>query len=259
LEYTGDDCTATSHSQDPAKVSCSGDPAGAGLVHIRATNKGNLDDDRAKVWFDGQVGLNELFVLDAANAGKSSLGSNTWIHILDAAGNTVLQTIKFHTSCSQLLFIDDQFGAVALRECIGQNVTIPGVFCSGGAKPRILEVRYDGSDCSATSHSQAADKVSCEGDPMLEMTPRIRASDKENPNDGAAKVWFDGQVILGDTFLIDAGNGGESRLKARTFVHIFDEAGVNVLQTIEFHTSCSQPLNVNDRFGSLTLEAFTAE
>jgi hypothetical protein len=41
-------------------------------------------------------------------------------------------------------------------------------------------------------------------------------------------------------------------------VHILDEQG-QTLQTVKFHTSCSQPLNVGDQFGSLLLDDFVAE
>ena len=40
----------------------------------------------------------------------------------------------------------------------------------------------------------------------------IRASDKEDPNDGGAKVWFEGQVDLNDTYDIDATIGHEPRI-----------------------------------------------
>jgi len=82
--------------------------------------------------------------------------------------------------------------------------------------------------------------------------------DKANPNDNRAKVWFDGQVDLYSTFWIDATNGGENKLKAKTFVHIYDGGG-NLLQFIEFHTSCSQPLDAGDQFGSILMIDFMPE
>ncbi len=36
---------------------------------------------------------------------------STWVHILDAS-DVVLQSVKFHTSCSQPLCRGDQFGSV---------------------------------------------------------------------------------------------------------------------------------------------------
>ena len=119
-------------------------------------------------------------------------------------------------------------------------------------------MRYDGRDCGATHHSQDSDKVQCDGDSNGETPVQIRASDKEDPQDDRAKVWFSGEVILDTTFDIDAGNADRNKLKAKMWVHISDLNG-NLLQTVLFHTSCSQPLNEGDQFGSLILEGFTPE
>jgi len=87
---------------------------------------------------------------------------------------------------------------------------------------------------------------------MGEALVRILAGDKANPDDRKAKVWFDGTVALNDTFIMDAANAGEDKFKANTYVHVFDMNG-NLLQQVQFHTSCSQPLEEQDQFGSLIL------
>ncbi len=87
---------------------------------------------------------------------------------------------------------------------------------------------------------------------------RIVVSDKSDPDANNAKVWFDGMVALGAEFDIDATNAGEERLRANAHATIFDPEGA-VLQTIKFHVSCSQPLNVGDQFGSLLLTGFTPD
>ena len=101
-------------------------------------------------------------------------------------------------------------------------------------------------------------KATCQGDPQAAASVRIRVSDKEDLQAGNALVWFDGQVALNELFEMSAANAGKTKFKAHTWVHIFDPANA-LLQTIQFHTSCSQPLNEGDIFGSLTLEGFTAE
>jgi len=87
---------------------------------------------------------------------------------------------------------------------------------------------------------------------------KIIAQDKENPNDPNAKIWFNGNVDLNTTFYIDVTNAGENKLKAKTFVFIYDLQD-NLLQFIEFHTSCSQPLDEGDQFGSLLMVDFIPE
>jgi len=110
MRYTGESCDATDHSQDPSKVTCSGDPQFASPVHIVAGNRADLTD---KIWFDGTVDLDETFVIDATNAGANSLSADTCVSIFDAS-DELLQQIRFHTSCSQPLLEGDQFGSLVL-------------------------------------------------------------------------------------------------------------------------------------------------
>ena len=51
---------------------------------------------------------------------------------------------------------------------------------------------------------------------------------------------------------------GKTRLAANTYVFIYDMEG-NLLQTVKFHTSCSQPLFIGDQFGSLNMVGFRSE
>ena len=252
--YTGADCSATSHWQDPANVNCDDFGPLPATVFIVASNQ-PVDGGNPLFWFEGTVNLGETFDVDAANAGRTRLKGTTHIHIFDSEGGTLLQTVQFHTSCSAPLVRGDQYGASLLVDCIGED---EGSFCVDAAKPQVLTMRYTGEDCSASDHSQDPSKVSCDGDPMFEPVVRIRASDKSNPNHGHASVWFDGTVELDSTFDIDATNAGETKLKANTWVHVFDANDV-LLQTIRFHTSCSQPLYPDDQFGSLVLIEFIPE
>ncbi|RMH01730.1 MAG: hypothetical protein D6702_10645 [Planctomycetota bacterium] len=240
MTYTGEDCSATSHSQDPGKVSCYGDPMMAPRVHILA-----WDNKKGTVWFDGDVDLGATFVIDSAYGGASKLGSETVVEILDLQGS-LLQEVHFHTSCSQPLFPGDSFGGVTLVsfEPEGGNSRD---YCDHGGKPKILEMVYRGSDCSATRHGQASGKVSCAGDPAKADPVWIVA------HDGHGKTWFAGEVGLNTLFSIDAGTAGEEHLGKETTVEIYDQAGGTLLQTVSFHTSCSQPLQQGDRFGALSL------
>ena len=110
MEYTGEDCAATSHSQDPNLVTCSGDPAFETPVRIVAADKPDPDNPTAHIWFDGQVDLGEIYEIDAANAGQSRLSGETYVFVYDLMNN-LLQVVSFHTSCSQPLDANDQFGA----------------------------------------------------------------------------------------------------------------------------------------------------
>lgn len=113
MKYTGDDCDATNHDQDPGDVACSGDPMNAPVVRIVVSDRADPDAANAKVWFDGMVALGAEFAIDATNAGETQLRSNAHVRISDTEG-VVLQTIKFHVSCSQPLNVGDQFGSLLL-------------------------------------------------------------------------------------------------------------------------------------------------
>jgi hypothetical protein len=126
-----------------------------------------------------------------------------------------------------------------------------GDACASGLKPQKIEMRYTGKDCSNSSHQQQAGKVICSGDPQFAQPVRILASD-----DDGSPVYFDGQVALNGTFTIDATVVGARTLTTDTRMRIFSLQG-QLLQSVEFHTSCSQPLDENDRFGSLEVVDLT--
>jgi hypothetical protein len=249
--YTGDNII--DHTQDPSKVTISGNPMFASPVIIVASEKAN---GGGKVYFSGQVALGETFVIDAKLGGDNELRSETWVTIYDLNGN-VLQSIRFHTSCSQPLTIGDQFGAIQLVGFLNKNGLgegdIPAVranLCPTYGKPQRLTMVYTGDN--VIDHRQDPSKVTITGNPMFAPSVTIVASEKVN---GGGKVYFSGQVALGETFVIDARLGGDSELRSETWVTIYDLNG-NVLQSIRFHTSCSQPLAIGDQFGAIQLVGF---
>jgi hypothetical protein len=134
-------------------------------------------------------------------------------------------------------------------------------FCPSDAKPRpkpqVLVMRYVGEDCTQSSHSQAAGKVTCTGDPNDDPSVFIVAS---GTGKKASLVYFSGTVPLNGTYEIDATNApGKTKLETNTMIKIYDVQGGTLLQTVVFHTSCSQPLNAFDQFGANVLEGFTPE
>ena len=57
-------------------------------------------------------GPREDWVIAAANAGQDKFPSE--LHITVKVGNTTVQTLRFHTSCSQPLGVGDQFGSLRI-------------------------------------------------------------------------------------------------------------------------------------------------
>ena len=251
MVYTGDN--VVDHRQDPSRVTITGDPMFAALVHVVASEKANGGGD---VYFSGQVALGETFVIDATLAGRSELRSDTWVTIYDLNGN-VLQSIRFHTSCSQPLALEDQFGGIQLVGFANKNGLgegdIPAIranLCPTYGKPQLLTMVYTGDN--VVDHRQDPSKVTITGNPMFAALVHVVASEKAN---GGGDVYFSSQVALGETFVIDSTAGGRSELRADTWVTIYDLNG-NLLQSIRFHTSCSQPLALEDQFGGIQLVGF---
>ncbi|MBI1927242.1 carboxypeptidase regulatory-like domain-containing protein [Candidatus Poribacteria bacterium] len=247
MQYTGQDCTFTSHSQAAGKVTCTDFAPLLNTVYIVANDNDNPSS--GKIWFSGTVSLNGTFNIDATKAGDTRLSTDTRVHIFTQQGGTKLQFVTFHTSCSQPLFVGNQFGSAKITNCIGENTPTLGDCCKDG-KPKVLTMQYTGQDCTQTSHSQAAGKVACTDYAPLTSTVYIVVNDKDNPSKTSGKVWFSGTVTVNGTFDIDATKTGDTKLKSDTYVHIFNQQGGNLLQFVKFHTSCSQPLFIGDRFGS---------
>jgi serine-aspartate repeat-containing protein C/D/E len=128
-----------------------------------------------------------------------------------------------------------------VSEC---EVTLPSqVECDG--KLKALTLKYLGGDCSNTTNWQDG-KVTCSGDAGTTEPVRIVIT-----KDTAELTVFpsDETIMIGDEFTIVANN----ELRADTQFDIVQ--GDVVLQSLKIHTSCSQPLRLGDRFGSVQVVA----
>ena len=154
--------------------------------------------------------------------------------------------------------LDVDFGYVVVAIAIEKYTRVEvsqtgGDLCDTYDKPQLLTMLYTGANVN--DNSQDPSKVTITGDPLFEQPVRILATNKSDPNDTGARVWFDGVVDLGERFTLDATNAGETDFDSETFVYIFDLNG-NLLQSIRFHTSCSQPLLLGDQYGGMQLVGF---
>lgn len=131
------------------------------------------------------------------------------------------------------------------------EVIDPVAIC--GSKPASIEWTYLGSDCSASNFVQDPAGVYCGGSVGAADPVRIVMTHNTQPG----RVYFDGIVTLGETF-VELGSAGHKNGKVppTTLVQIFDLMG-NLLQESQFHTSCSQPLEVGDQFGAVIITGFT--
>ena len=118
--------------------------------------------------------------------------------------------------------------------------------CDTEGKPFSLTFRYTGGGCAASDNDQKPRKTDCSGaiDNILPVTVTAGGGRRGNrPYDVLPTT-----VGPGDDFTITPA----TKFKSSSVVTLDDGSST---ETIEFHTSCSQPLKVGDVFGSLTLIA----
>ena len=97
----------------------------------------------------------------------------------------------------------------------------------------------------------------------------VVVSDKSDPNSSKAKTYFAGYVAVGDEFTATAAAAGESRFGSSTYVHFYDDnpnvsgdeqgSALGLLQSLTYHTSCSQPIKLGDTVGNVTLTGYSGE
>jgi len=136
LRYTGESCAASTTTQDPSKWNCTGAPNGDPSVYIIAND--NTSPTSGRIWFSGNVSLNGAFLADATAAGQTQLASNTYIHIYNQQGGTVIQTVQIHTSCSAPLITGEQWGSLVLLDILGSG----GVQCGGPVANATYQWQY---------------------------------------------------------------------------------------------------------------------
>ncbi len=277
--YTAEGCSATSSSQDSGKVKCEGITGPLpGTVYIVAAKEDEALKAREKafdgddeIWFFGTVSEGNTYDILASTGNKDELASATFVHIFSSASGPVLRSTEFHTSCSQPLALGNQFAAnlvVGLSFKDGRTLALPDpvddlqknceIVLSGGelceeGKVISLDLIYTAEPCGDFPNPQDG-KAKCEDFGPLPDDVYIIVTNEDKANeaaDGKGKTWFKGDVSKDGVFTASAANAGEDKFDSSSYVHVYASQGGALLQTVEFHTSCSQALNAGDEFGSI--------
>ena len=134
------------------------------------------------------------------------------------------------------------------KQCVIEPTPPPGEHCDGKVVSATFE--YTGLGGAASDNQQDSGKFTCSGDAGGAEPVRIRVTD------GGSRVYADVTgVDVGDSIVASAANAGESDFENETFVEIY--SGATLVEESEFHTSCSQPVQVGDSYGSLYLRSLT--
>jgi len=130
----------------------------------------------------------------------------------------------------------------------------PEPICEDG-KPQVLTLLYNGNAFS--QHSQ-------DGNEVIITDPPVDADGKALPfpNPALVKIYDhkkkDPKLLNSKSLewgeLFDV-SGPHNRIPPRLKFEIIDPDTDEVFQTVQFHTSCSQPLEALDEFGGITVWA----
>ncbi|QDV82931.1 DUF7467 domain-containing protein [Stieleria magnilauensis] len=141
-----------------------------------------------------------------------------------------------------------------------------GVVCDDVGRPVQLTFDYIGG--ADLNTAQDSGKAGVSGNP--DATPSdsffyvTDSTDLQKVYNGEAKDYFSGTIALGNALTAMASNAGQTRFSSNMMIYLFDnEAAFNAnqtpLQTMQYHTSCSQPINLGDVIGGLQVSGAVGE
>lgn len=108
--YTGEDCTATTNTQEGKFICNDSPPLPRGRVEVVYVGK---DPNLIEIVEKGEsIPVGGTYTLDAF--GRDRLHAESKMEIRQ--GGQVIQYLNVHTSCSKSLVVGDQFGSSVLTE-----------------------------------------------------------------------------------------------------------------------------------------------
>ena len=131
FKYVGGGEEDSDFTMDEKKVIIKGNAQNRSPVRVRVVDKDTPFHNKAKIFFDKPISLDDTFMVNADNSNNDKLPSEITVFFLDTDGN-VLQSITLHTSCSQPLKILDRFASIILisviddENCQSPESCIPG-------------------------------------------------------------------------------------------------------------------------------------
>jgi len=127
-------------------------------------------------------------------------------------------------------------------------------------KPVELTMKYTGGGADATDTVQDPGKYAVTDEPGFEPFEAIvdiiatSAADLSYAEPG--NTFFSGEVALDDEFVLDVDNAASlDHFTADTYIYIMD-TGANLLQTVQYHTSCKEPIKLGDVVGGIEIHGF---
>ncbi len=190
-------------------------------------------------------GDNDVRVVIGSNLVNMHAQNLAWkeetVHFIsDNSNETLLLFGSIGSETTRGMFLDE----VRVTGPDGSNSGNCTLVCDD--KPIEITLRYDGDDDS--NHNQSGNEViiSPEVVPSYPADATILVYDhkKKRP-----LLLGEFSVAIGDFFTV---SGPRKRIPPRLTFEIYDDED-DLVQTITFHTSCSQPMDAGDEFGAITV------
>jgi hypothetical protein len=163
------------------------------------------------------------------------------------------ETVDFLSDNSgQTLILFGSIGDETTTGMFLDGISVTGPDCSlvCDQKPYDITLRYDGDEDS--SHNQTGNKVVISPEVVYPFpdpaTIKVYGHKKKGPR-------LLGTYDVGINGLFSVSNiKSNKRIPPRLTFEIYNEGGAgDPVQTVTFHTSCSQPLSGGDEFGAITV------
>jgi hypothetical protein len=208
----------------------------------KAAPSGGTSDDVEYTYVIRNVGSSKIFDTTVIDDQLGEIGGSP-IDLLEPNGEVTLkQTVQdVASTVTNTVFVSGATAAGQVCEAdasVTVTVESPPATCDDG-KPVELVFEVVPGPCSASSNGQGT-KFLCSGEPVgapfAVVGPKVSVTPASVGANETVSV-----KPLGDKF------------DSNTELQVI---GANGTQTLSIHTSCSQPLNVGDRFGSLILKVF---
>jgi len=296
LRYTGGDCDDSVNQQEGLFFCFDYEegPTEEACMVVRDIRGGGT------IYFEGEVNARseEPIILEAAE-GDDELEPNMNVTIYRDCDSQepedILETLIFHTSCSENLFLRDMFGAIEIIgfendeqgsiDCENTEPPVPAptrspvfVFDTDSPTdedidpcedipqfetrcddtPTQLTIRYTGGDCDDSVNQQdEEDLFYCQD---LEGGPTTTACMVVKDIRGGSTVYYDDEVdsTSNEPILLTAEDGEflEPNVNVTIYRDCDSKEFDDTLQTLVFHTSCNEVLFLGDRYGSVEIIGF---
>jgi len=119
--------------------------------------------------------------------------------------------------------------------------------CQG--RPWEITFRYNGGDCSQSDNLQPRQKFTCSDTGAGPLKAEGTQSYITAVPRGGSDLYFAGPVAVGEKYTLNA-NRVFDKLSADMTITVFESQGGSILQVVDLHLSCSQPLFLFDKFGA---------